>query len=364
VAGAVGIIGAGTMGRGLAQALIQAGREVVLHDKDPKATAAAVAAIRERLEKFRFKSNLPPAKFEAILRRLKPTEALADFKPCSFIIEAVFEDLETKKEIACLLEYHASPECSLATNTSSLSVNAIAVSLRRPERFLGMHFFNPVPLMKLVEIIKGDRTSPEALEAARGIARDLEKTSVEVKDSPGFIVNRILRPYFLEPQRLIAEGLSTVEEVDAAMKWTGYPMGPFELMDFNGLEVNLTISQVIYRDLGRLPRLKPHALQEALVKTGCLGRKTGKGFYLYEGGKPIRANPRIVELCPAKSPESRLPKMTIARRILRQQIQEAEILAGSGLATAEDIDCAMRLGTNAPRGPFEWKELLDAKTSV
>ncbi|MBI2069889.1 MAG: 3-hydroxybutyryl-CoA dehydrogenase [Elusimicrobia bacterium] len=355
----LGVVGAGTMGRGIVQVAAEAGYETVVYDLSRDILDRALSEIHRRLLRLEEKGKLKQGDAVKALGRIHPTSDWADFKNCDFVVEAVAEELGAKQGVFRNLEAAVSASAVLASNTSSISIDAIASACKNPDRVVGMHYFNPVPVMKLIEIIKGRATSDLALETARTLARSLRKTIVEAKDAPGFIVNRILRPYFIEPLRLIEQGLADIESVDAALRSMGYPMGPFQLADFIGLDVNLAITKVVYDALGKPERLKPSAVQETLVKEGCLGRKNGRGYYLYDGQQVIGPNPRLSDVCP--SPSGRSSREETAWRVLKAQIAEAEILINDGIATAEHIDLAMRLGTNSPRGPFEWKAELHAK---
>ncbi len=355
----IGVVGAGTMGRGIAQAAAGAGCGVVLYDLTQDIVERALSEIHRRLLRLEEKGKLKLGEALKIAGRIRLAADFDGFGDCDFVIEAVAESLQIKRQVFGKLEPRVPERCVLATNTSSISIDQIASVLAQPKRVIGMHFFNPVPVMKLVEVIRGAATSESALSATRELARQLGKTVVDAKDSPGFIVNRILRPYFLEPLYMLGRSESDIESIDQALREMGYPMGPFQLADFIGLDVDLAIAWVVYEGLGRPERLRPSPIQESLVRGGALGRKNGRGYYQYEGQRVLEPSPSLKG--PALAP--RAPKSSsedIAIKVIKAQILEAELLVQEGVATAQHIDLATRLGTNAPRGPFEWKEELHA----
>lgn len=359
----LGVAGAGTMGRGIAQTAAQAGSEVVLYDLSQETVEQALVDITQRLLRLEEKGKLGRGESAEISGRIKLASDFSEFKDCGFIAEAVAEDLGVKQEVFIKLEQTVSQRAVLATNTSSISIDRIASGLAHPQRVIGMHYFNPVPVMKLVEVIRGAKTSEATVEAARDLARRLGKTTVDAKDAPGFIVNRILRPFFLQPLYMIEKGEADVETIDQALRDQGYPMGPLQLGDFNGLDVNLTITKVIYEELGRPDRLRPSPVQETLVREGDWGRKSGKGYYSYQGQQAVGVNPRLSAFF-FKPDAPRLKPKEIALKIIKAQIFEADLLVKGAVATAHHIDLAMRLGTNAPRGPFEWKEELREQAKI
>ena len=280
----VGVAGAGAMGRGMAQVFAQAGLTVLVFDPFATALDKARAEIekstRTAVEKGKLSEN---ARADA-LGRIAYVASL-DALVAPLIIEAVPENLSLKKELFQTLEKYNDPETLWATNTSSLSVTALAAELRRPERCFGFHFFNPVPLMRLVEVVAAEQTDPEIVEGAVALAKKLGKTPVVVKDSPGFVVNRVARPYYLESLRLLEEGVADVETIDAVMKSAGFRMGPFELMDLIGVDVNQSVTESVYEGFFHESRFRPSRLQKAKVEAGRLGRKTGRGFYDYSEKK-------------------------------------------------------------------------------
>jgi 3-hydroxybutyryl-CoA dehydrogenase len=265
------------------------------------------------------------------------------------VVEAVPEDLDLKRDAFRRLDAAADTATILATNTSSLSVREIAVAAAHPERVVGMHFFNPVPLMALVEVVGAPGTSPAVVVATMALARQLGKTPVEAADTPGFIVNRVARPYYLEALRILGEGAAGVEAIDEAMRRAGFRMGPFELIDAIGADVNLAVSQSVWEGFHRAPRYLPHPLQAVVVSAGRLGRKTGAGFHDYgtdgERGKPWDGIASAVG--PAVGPVP-MGAEAIQDRILATIVNEAASAVEDATARPEAIDTAMRLGTNGP----------------
>lgn len=277
----VGIVGAGTMGRGIAYVAITHGAQVTLYDVAAGALEAARAQIEAGLREAAAKGRLAEAEVENALARLRLTAAMEDLADADVIIEAAPEDLALKQEIFRQLDRLCQPAALLASNTSSLSITALGAATRRPERVAGMHFFNPAPVMRLVEIVRGLATSEETVRALADLARRWGKTPVIAKDTPGFIVNRVARPFYLEALRLVGEGVADPPTVDRLVRALGFRMGPFELMDLIGLDVNLAVSESIYRAFFEEPRFRPHPLPRQMVQAGRLGRKTGTGWYEY-----------------------------------------------------------------------------------
>ncbi len=278
----IGVLGAGTMGAGIAQVSAQAGLETLVYDVSQEFIDKGLGRIRGFLKRSRERGKLTAEQEEQIIARLSSSLKLEDFGGCGLIIEAVPEKLELKREVFKKLDSICGPETLLATNTSSFSVTAIAGATRKPERVLGMHFFNPPPLMALVEVIEGDRTSAATMDKATSTVREMGKTPVRAKDTPGFIVNRIARPFYNEALRILGDGDATVETIDRIMKGAGgFPMGPFELMDLIGNDVNFAATESLYLSFFHDPRFRPSPIQQRMVLAGNLGRKTGRGFYTY-----------------------------------------------------------------------------------
>jgi 3-hydroxybutyryl-CoA dehydrogenase len=281
--GTVGVVGAGTMGIGIAQVAAQAGYDVILYDITGEVLESAMAGLKQRLVQLEEKGKIAAGGAEATAARITTATELEAFAEAAFVVEAAPEKLELKTSIFQKLEDIVSAECVLASNTSSIPITAIAGGLKSPERVVGMHFFNPVPLMKLVEVIAGQRTEPWAVEITHAFAKSLGKTSVTCKDTPGFIVNRVARGFYGEGLRLVQEGVADLKTIDQLARLEGnFRMGPFELMDLIGLDVNLAVSQSMYRATYEEPRYRPNPIQERMVQAGDFGRKTGRGFYRYD----------------------------------------------------------------------------------
>jgi len=460
----LGVAGAGAMGAGIAQSALMAGLDVILHDSNGAALAKALGEIKARLARLAEKGQLTAAAVAAAERRLTLTERLESMAPAQIVVEAIIEQLEPKQRLFAALEAIVPVDTVLATNTSSLPVAAVARVCRHRERVCGLHFFNPVPLMRLVEIICAADTSERTVERASALAERLGKTAVRVKDVPGFLVNLLGRAYLTEALQIQHEGVAPVATIDRIMREAaGFRMGPFELMDLTGIDVNFPATRVVYEGFQHDPRLKTTVLHESLYTAGRLGRKTGRGFYTYAEGhtvaaaigdgdvdaasagsvaatdgpapaawiveespgfsllaqrgvKPVSAGEAEfalvspngedaataaarLRLDPARvvavdflgaerkfltlmSPvggDGRVQKLAaylrstglavaviqdspgfVAPRILAMVVNLACELAQIGIGTPADIDVAMRLAQNYPRGPFEWGEWLGA----
>ncbi|MBC7826473.1 MAG: 3-hydroxybutyryl-CoA dehydrogenase [Chitinophagaceae bacterium] len=274
------VCGAGTMGRGIAQLAAQSGFDTILYDVQRSVLEEAKVSIQQNLRLLEDKGKLKAGENEAVLMRLQFTDNFRDCK-ADLIIEAIIEKPEMKINLFNQLAGLNSVETIFATNTSSLSVSQISAGVQHREKVVGMHFFNPAPVMKLVEIVKGEYTSGQTIEIIFSTVKQLNKIPVMCKDAPGFIVNRIARPYYIESLRLVEEGYVDFLTIDALMESTGFKMGPFKLMDLIGNDINFSVSCSVYLQLGKPKRLKPSPIQEEKVKQGELGKKSGKGYYIY-----------------------------------------------------------------------------------
>ena len=279
----IGVVGAGAMGNGIAQVAAQTGYEVVLRDIKDEFVDRGIKNIDKFLSKSVEKGKLPAEEKDAIMGRIKGTTAMADLKDVDFVIEAVIEDLDLKKSVFKELDELCGPEVILASNTSSMSLTEIAAATKRPDRVCGMHFFNPVPLMKLVEVIRGYSTSDETMDITTDMAKKMGKITVEVKkDSPGFIVNRIMIPHMLEAIKIVEEGIASIEDVDIAVKnGLNYPMGPFQLMDLTGIDIAYFVNEYFYKELNKESKWVSPNLLKTMIRANKLGRKTGGGWYDY-----------------------------------------------------------------------------------
>jgi 3-hydroxybutyryl-CoA dehydrogenase len=348
----VSVVGAGAMGAGIAQVAAMAGHPVTLVDAVTGAAEDGVARIIASLQRLEAKGRIDSARLEAVAERLRTVTHVEDLPASALVVEAVREDLDTKRRLFEVLAEHQPAETLLATNTSSLSIDAIAEGLPQPGRVLGLHFFNPPPVMRLVEVVHGETTGDEVLSAATDLVQAWGKTPVRCTSTPGFIVNRVARPFYGEAQRMLMAGVADAATLDEALRRAGFRMGPFELTDLIGQDVNLAVGASVWEQTGRDPRYEPVQVQRDLVEAGHLGRKTGQGIYRYAAdGRPVGAvadEGRLAEL--VGGPVETDP----VARTVAMLVNEAVDLVHRGEASAEDVDTAMRLGTNYPHGPVEW----------
>jgi 3-hydroxybutyryl-CoA dehydrogenase len=344
----IGVVGAGTMGAGIAQVALEHGHEVVLHDVDEEAIDRGRERVREGLARRAARLDLDADSIDGRAAGLRQAETLTLLAAeTDVIIEAALENLPLKQDIFRALDAAADPEVILATNTSALQIADVAALAAHRARILGLHVFNPAPLMALVEVVVTPETDPAVADRAERLLRSWDKTPVRAADRPGFIVNRVNRPFTIEALRIVEAGEASVEAVDAAIREAGFPMGPFELMDLVGIDINLAAARAVWEGLDRPERLRPSSIQERLVEEGRLGRKTEAGFYRYEGGRRVAIAADFV-------PQTeRSQDAAIVARILRAIGEEAVRARDEGVATEADIDLALRLGAAHPLGPFE-----------
>lgn len=363
--GTVGVVGAGTMGAGIAQVALEAGWKVQLHDviqgAAERGRGRLADGLRRRAAKLSIANDDAARWVDERMSRLTLAPDLGGVaEGADLVLEAIVEDLEAKRTLFAVLDAVASPKTILATNTSALSVTAIAEAAgTHPQRVLGVHFFNPAPILPLVEVVAGARTDPSALARATAIVTSWGKTAVRSTDSPGFIVNRVNRPFTIEALRMIEAGEARVGEIDAAMRADGFPMGPFELMDLVGLDVNLAAAIGVWEGLGRPERLRPSPIQAWLVEHRRLGRKAGVGFYRYDAGQDPVPDPLPLDLAPRVHDGRAITPMDIVGRIRSAIGAEAVLARDSGVASAADIDTALWLGAAHPEGPFAWLQRHD-----
>ena len=351
----IGIIGAGTMGCGIAQIAAIAGHKTIIFDSNPLALKKASIDLSKTLGRLLEKEKISADENKAIWSRLSFEDSLEKLKSCSIIIEAIIEDAGIKQKLFKELETFVSTNCILASNTSSLSITSIASSCLNPERVIGLHFFNPAPLMPLVEIIPGICTDKFTIEKSKILISKWNKTVVLAKDTPGFIVNRIARPFYGESIRILEErwcgipcdetGIATI---DWAMKeYGGFKMGPFELMDLIGNDINYTVTETVWTQFFFDSRYKPSFTQKRLFEAKHFGRKSGKGYYSY--------NDKAIQPIPLKD---KVAGEKIFMRVLSMLINEAAEALYYNVATKEDIDMAMTKGVNYPKGLLKWCDEL------
>ncbi len=344
----IGIIGSGAMGNGIAQIAGTAGHKVLVFDNNAAALEKAQKNLAVTLGKLVEKQKLDAEKKDRILADIHYVTALEKLSDCDLIVEAIVENLDIKKTVFSDLEKLVKTSCVLASNTSSLSITSIAAACSKPERVIGIHFFNPAPLMPLVEIIPGIATDTGIASDCKALIDQWGKVTVMAKDTPGFIVNRVARPFYSEALRIYEEGIADMSTIDWAMREIGgFKMGPFELMDLIGHDVNYIVTETVWKQFYYDPKFKPALSQKRLLEAGFLGRKSGKGFYQYGEGQTT----------PEPQKNIKLGKQ-IFTRILVMLINEAADTLYLNVASAKDIDLAMTKGVNYPKGLLKWSDEL------
>ena len=350
----VGIIGSGTMGSGIAQVAATSGCKVKLYDTNKQALEKSQMALEKVLFRLIEKEKINKEEKSRIQSNIIYVENLKELSDSNLTIEAIIENLEIKKSLFSELENYVSKDCIIATNTSSLSIASIASSLKYAERCIGIHFFNPAPLMKLVEVIPAIQTSNNVLEKSVQIISEWKKTVAVTKDTPGFIVNRVARPFYGESLRIYEEGIADFETIDWSLKILGgFKMGPFELMDFIGNDVNYAVTESVFEAFYFDSKYRPSFTQKRLAEAGYLGRKTGKGYYNYDKNGNIDTNchPELVS-----GSHNKDLAQQIFERVLVMLINEAADALFWNIASAIDIDNAMTKGVNYPKGLLAWAD--------
>jgi 3-hydroxybutyryl-CoA dehydrogenase len=365
----VGVVGAGTMGRGIAQIAALGGYETVLYDPLPGVATESIEALRQALDKGAARGRWSEDDAAAAAQRVKPADDVEQLAGCELAIEAAPERLELKREIFNGLAETLGPQATLASNTSSLRVGEIAAGVPHPERVVGMHFFNPPPLMKLVEIVAAERSSEAALAAATEVGERMGRTPIRAKDSPGFVANRLARPFSLESLRMLGDGVADAATIDRIVRLGGgFRMGPFELLDLIGLDVNLEIARSFFAQGGEVERWRPSPIQEQLVAEGKFGRKSGQGYYDYGEGRERGADPDLGIAGPTLDPEQ-LAKIDplaeeVLTRLFAQIANEAAFAVEEGIGSPQDMETAMKLGFNWPVGALGFAELIGPRRAV
>ena len=365
----VGVVGAGTMGRGIAQLAALGGFETVIYDPLPGVAESSAEELRKALDKGAARGRWSEEEAAAAAQRVRPAEDIGQMAGAELAIEAAPERLELKREIFNQLAETLGPEATLASNTSSLRVSEIALGVPHPERVVGMHFFNPPPLMKLVEIVAAEGSSEQALAAATEVGARMGRTPIRAKDSPGFVANRLARPFSLESLRILGDGIADAATIDRIVRLGGgFRMGPFELLDLIGLDVNLEIARSFFAQGGEVERWRPSPIQEQLVAEGKLGRKSDHGYHDYSEGNPREPDPDLGIDAPTLDPDQ-LTKIDpaaeqVLTRLFAQIANEAAFALEEQIASPEDMDTAMKLGFNWPVGPLGFARLIGARRAV
>jgi 3-hydroxybutyryl-CoA dehydrogenase len=372
----VGILGAGTMGRGIAQVAALGGFETRLYDAFPEAAESAATRVREALAKGAARGRWSETEADSASNRIGPALAIGELAGCELLIEAAPEDVELKRELFATAATVCGPETILASNTSSLRISDIATGLPNPDCVVGMHFFNPPVLMKLVEVVAGEHSSARALQATTEVALAMGRTPIRARDTPGFVANRLARPFSLEALRMLGDGVADAATIDRVVRLGGgFRMGPFELIDLIGLDVNLTIARSFFAQGGEPERWRPSPIQERLVAEGKLGRKSGAGYYSYDdtpgSAVPLHGDigqehsaARAPTVDPVELAAIDSAATEILPRLFAQIANEAAFALEEEVASPEDMETAMRLGLNWPLGPSGITELIGPARAV
>ncbi len=339
----IGVIGAGAMGSGIAQIAATHGHEVLVYERNNEVVEKSKMNLEKILNRLIEKTRITSEQKNQIQSLIKFVNGLSEMAGCELIIEAIVENIDVKKKVFSDLDKIVEAECILASNTSSLSIASIGSACSNDQRVIGIHFFNPAPLMPLVEIIPSVATSNETLNRAKKLIDSWNKKTVIVKDTPGFIVNRVARPFYGEAIRIYEEGIADIPTIDQAMKDKGFRMGPFELMDYIGNDINYTVTETVFKEFFYDPRYKPSFTQKRMMESGRLGRKTGRGYYNYAEGSE---NP--------KPSEDQKLKESIFFRIIIMLINEAIDALYLNIASKDDLEIAMQKGVNYPKGLLNW----------
>lgn len=345
----IAVIGAGAMGSGIAQVAAQAGHHVILFDTN----AAALERSRDQLSKVAqrlvTKERWTQEQSDAIQQRIQRTESMEEVKPCALIIEAIIEDFNAKKSLLQRIEAMVTADTIIATNTSSLSVTALAGQLERPEQCIGLHFFNPAPLMALVEVVPALQTDPKIGHSCHKLMEDWGKSPVIAKDTPGFIVNRVARPFYGEALRIAEEGTHDFEFIDEAMRAVGFRMGPFELMDLIGNDINYAVTFTVFEAFYHDSRYRPNLIQKSHVDAGWLGKKVKRGYFAYDNN-----GNKSIEQISSNNTQLTDEHEVVSNRIIAMLINEAVDALRLKIASEADLETAMTKGVNYPRGLLKW----------
>ncbi len=342
----IGIVGSGAMGTGIAQVAATAGHRVLIYDNNMEMLGKAKHTLAMTFAKLVEKQKVTAEQAHAIVSKITFAEKAIHLHECHLVIEAIVENLDIKRQVFALLEKTTEGKCILATNTSSLSVTSIGAAVVRPRNVIGIHFFNPAPLMPLVEIIPGIATDDSTVQSCKKLIESWGKVCVICKDTPGFIVNRIARPYYGEAMRIFEEGIADIATIDWALREKGFKMGPFELTDLIGHDVNYTVTETVWRQFYNDPRYRPNLCQKRLVEAGFYGKKSARGFYDYTAA----------ELPQPKKDNALAEK--IFNRVIAMLINEAADALYLQIGSREDIDLAMTKGVNYPKGLLKWADEL------